>query len=92
MNKRQQLKLEDMEEEIDSLKKEFKTKKRGRPIMTKKEIQKWQAYWDDKEIEIPTTKELGMHRGMPIQTVDKISWALLAFAVAILISLVIKNV
>lgn len=33
-----------------------------------------------------------MHRGIPIPTVDKISWALLAFAVAILISLVIKNV
>lgn len=36
MNKRQQLKLEDMEEEIDSLKKEFKTKKIGRPLGSKR--------------------------------------------------------
>lgn len=62
-------------------------KKRGRPVGSKKD--KWQEWAD---MAIPTRKELGMHRGNRMSLPDKITLVLTLVNVAILISLVIKNV
>lgn len=62
-------------------------KKRGRPAGSKTKKDK---AWED--FMIPTPKELGMHRGNRMSLPDKITLVLTLVNVAILISLVIKNV
>ena len=58
----------------------------GDTNMSKKD--KWQEWAD---MEIPTRKELGMHRGKSMSMWDKITLVLTLVNVAILISLVINN-